>query len=326
MNTVLIIPTGIGAAIGGHAGDANPVAKLLASVSDTLITHPNVVNASDINEITENTLYVDGYLLDRFLEGKTCLKRVNYNKILCVTNPPLKNEVVNSVSAARSTIGADIEIAVLETPLKMAGMIMSDGIATGTHKGIHQLINQVKNYKFDALAITTPIKVNKKTAINYLKNGGVNPWGRIEAIVSNIIAGYIGKPVAHSPVEEILLFKDIVDPRISAEMVSTSYLHCILKGLHKAPQPAESGLSINDIDFLITPVNCVGVPHYACMSKGIKIIAVKENTTCMGNVMPDEFIIAENYLEAAGIISAYKAGIMPSSVRRPLKPTNILNP
>ena len=32
-NTVLIIPTGIGAEIGGHAGDGNPVAKQLQSNS-----------------------------------------------------------------------------------------------------------------------------------------------------------------------------------------------------------------------------------------------------------------------------------------------------
>jgi hypothetical protein len=46
-NAVLLVPTGIGAEIGGHAGDATPVARLLATVCDTLITHPNVVNASD---------------------------------------------------------------------------------------------------------------------------------------------------------------------------------------------------------------------------------------------------------------------------------------
>ena len=45
-NTVLLIPTGVGAEIGGHAGDAGPVARLLAEVCDTVVLHPNVVNAS----------------------------------------------------------------------------------------------------------------------------------------------------------------------------------------------------------------------------------------------------------------------------------------
>lgn len=40
--SVMIVPTGIGAAIGGYAGDALPVARALSSVVDCLITHPNV--------------------------------------------------------------------------------------------------------------------------------------------------------------------------------------------------------------------------------------------------------------------------------------------
>jgi len=40
----MIVPTGIGAAIGGYAGDALPVARALSSVVDCLISHPNVIN------------------------------------------------------------------------------------------------------------------------------------------------------------------------------------------------------------------------------------------------------------------------------------------
>lgn len=43
-NAVMIIPTGIGASIGGFAGDGLPSAKLISTVVDTLITHPNVMN------------------------------------------------------------------------------------------------------------------------------------------------------------------------------------------------------------------------------------------------------------------------------------------
>lgn len=75
MNTVFIIPTGINASIGGNAGDANPAFKLIASVSNIAITHPNVVNASNINEMPNNTWYVEGSMLDKFLEGKIRLKK-----------------------------------------------------------------------------------------------------------------------------------------------------------------------------------------------------------------------------------------------------------
>ncbi|UCC31284.1 MAG: DUF3326 domain-containing protein [Phycisphaerales bacterium] len=79
---VLLVPTGIGAEIGGHAGDAAPVARLLAASCDTLITHPNVVNASDINEIPENALYVEGSVICRLLMGTAGLERVRSNRVL----------------------------------------------------------------------------------------------------------------------------------------------------------------------------------------------------------------------------------------------------
>src|SRR4051794_18649653 len=42
-NVALVVPTGVNASLGGHAGDAGPLARLVAGVCDTLITHPNVV-------------------------------------------------------------------------------------------------------------------------------------------------------------------------------------------------------------------------------------------------------------------------------------------
>ncbi len=333
MNVVVVIPTGIGCEIGGHNGDATPVIKLLASTCDNLITHPNAVNASDINEMPENTLYVEGSLLDNFLDGVVNLKKVNQNKILCVTNTPISSTVINSVSAARATIGADIEILGLEYPLKMMGRIGKDGLATGAVTGWEELLNQVKIYKFDALAITTQIDVEKEIKLRYFKEGGVNPWGYVEAIASRSIAQKLGKPTAHSPLEDIFdceqvkeEMKLIVDPRMSAEMVSVSFLHCILKGLHKAPRMSkQSGLTCYDVDFLITPIDCYrSYPHGVALKNGIKVIAVKENTCCLNEKMPSSVIVVDNYLEAAGMIMASKAGVHPKSVRRPLEQTKIL--
>ena len=321
MNVVLIIPTGIGAEIGGHAGDANPVAKLIGKCCDKLITHPNVVNASDINEMPENTLYVEGSILDRFLWGQINLKEVFYNKILLTVNKPVLNETINSVNAARVTIGADIDICELDEPLILRGFFNINGLADGEVEGWEQLVKQVSQYRFDALAIQSKVFISQETALNYLTNGGVNPWGGVEAKLSKLVATKLNKPVAHSPQGDTLEdFNVVVDPRLSAEVVSISYLHSVLKGLHKAPRISfSSGLSRDDIDFMITPINCVGVPHRACMQSGIKIIAVKENKTVLNDKMPDDFIVVENYIEAAGLLMAYKAGINPSSVRRPVR-------
>ena len=324
MNVVLIIPTGIGCEIGGHAGDANPVAKLLGQCCDKLILHPNVVNASDINEMPVNALYVEGSTLDRFLRGEIYLDdNIFFNKILLVVNKPVIPDTINAMNAAKMTIGADIELVELNTKLEMTGFY-KDNKADGTVKGWLELCKQIENYEFDALAIQTDVQVDKETKFSYLRKGGVNPWGGVEAIASKLVSDKLDKPVAHSPFtdwskgeDDLCDFFEVVDPRVAAEMVSVAYLHCILKGLHKAPRiDYEKGLSADDVDFLVTPIDCVGDPHYACMEAGIPIIAVKENKNILKDKMPDSFIIVDNYIEAAGLLMAYKCGITVDSVRR----------
>uniref|UniRef100_A0A453DSR3 DUF3326 domain-containing protein n=2 Tax=Aegilops tauschii subsp. strangulata TaxID=200361 RepID=A0A453DSR3_AEGTS len=79
--SVLVVPTGVGAAVGGFAGDALPVARALAAVADCVISHPNVLNAAMLYWPTPNTLYVEGYALDRFAEGAWALQPVHQNKV-----------------------------------------------------------------------------------------------------------------------------------------------------------------------------------------------------------------------------------------------------
>ena len=81
-----IIPTGIGASIGGFAGDASYWARKFAEINQ-LIVNPNVVNAGCFSGITENMLYVEGYSLDEFFRGKLYLKEVKKNKVGVVFDP-----------------------------------------------------------------------------------------------------------------------------------------------------------------------------------------------------------------------------------------------
>ena len=108
-NAVLLVPTGIGCEIGGHAGDANPVARTLASVCDTLITHPNVVNGSDLNDLPENGLYVEGSVITRLLLGSSGIQPVRSNRVLTIIDEHpdhvFTDAAINSVSAARSSYG-----------------------------------------------------------------------------------------------------------------------------------------------------------------------------------------------------------------------------
>jgi len=333
VNVVFIIPTGLGCDIGGHAGDAAPAARLIAETCDKLILHPNVVNASDINEMAPNALYVEGSMLDRFLEGKTCLKEVRSNKILVLVNPGVSPDVINAVAASRATLGVDATIEVLGKPFKMKGWV-ENGFATGEHSGLNHLIVQAQcRFSYNALAVITEINVDEGVALEYFKTGGVNPWGGIEAIVSRKISDIINKPVAHAPVEsqetkdnpELLniAYTKILDPRIAAEACSMTYLHCVLKGLQRAPRPSENGISVDSVGCLVTPTGCVGRPHKACIDRGIPIIAVKENDSHQ-NQYDERIIYVDNYVEAAGMISLLKSGVTLESVTR-IQKTEILN-
>lgn len=331
MIVVNVVPTGLGAEIGGFAGDATPASNLLASVCDTLITHPNVVNASDINEMSANTLYVEGSMLDDFLEGRHSLQRVKRNRVLVAVNPPLKPETVNAVSAARATLGLDARIVVLTTPLRMVATKNPDGTACGTLEGHTELVDQLHDKDFDALAIASQIEVPKDVALDYFRNGGVNPWGGVEAKLSKVLGRAFGRPVAHAPIENGSLdFKDydfISDPREAAELVSVCYLHCVLKGLHKAPQISLFGdVRLSDVGCMVSADSGIGRPHRACMRKGIPLIIVQGNKTVLmcGCDYPKGTLFAANYFEAAGMIAAMNAGICLDSIRRPLQPTEIL--
>lgn len=331
MNGVFLIPTGIGCEIGGHAGDATPAAKLIASLCDHLLIHPNVVNASDINEMTENMWYVEGSILNRFLNGEIQLMRPRMNRLLVVTNPPVSHVTINPVNAARATIGLEAEIMELDTPLEMIATT-DNGCATGVVNGYKELIDQVKQYHqqypYDAVAVHTPIEVPRDVELDYYNNpdGRVNPIGGVEARASKLIADGLGVPVAHAPIDErdedtdyemFHAFEQVTDPRLAAEFISNYFLQCVLKGLWRAPRIGP-GLSCRDIDFIVSPFGCIGPPHQAALQQDIPVIVVRENLTCLNDIIPDTFIVVDNYMEAAGVIQSMNIGVSTGSIRRPL--------
>ena len=336
-NGVFIIPTGIGCKIGGHAGDATPAAKLIASCCDNLLVNPNVVNASDINEMTDNMWYTEGSILDRFLWGLIDLHYPQANKVLVVANSPIHYGTINAVSAARATIGLKAEIVELETPFTMKATFDSNGCAKGIVEGYKELAEQINDYDFDALAMHTEIDGDSDVMIKYFKSGnGVNPLGGVEALASKLVADLVNKPVAHSPIDTFTeeedpemyhIFERVARPELAAEFISNFYLQCILKGLWNAPRicTEKEGprLKVNDIDFLVSPYGCIGEPHKACLEYDIPVIVVKENTCVLNDKIPEEFIVVDTYWEAAGYIKCMDIGITPESVRRPLTNTKV---
>ena len=237
---------------------------------------------------------------------------------------------INAVSGARATIGANVEIVELKKPLALIAQ-MKDGLASGEVINWKPLVEQVKQYEFDALGIATPITIDEATLRKYFEVGGVNPVGGVEAVASKLISSALNKPVAHGPVDYAIPgFHAIVDPRKAIEMVTVNFIHCLLKGLNKAPRLSNrkknGSLGAEDVDVLISPLGCLGEPHEACLARGIPIVVVRENRSVLRDYEDGDarFIFVENYVEAAGLMMAMKAGIDRSSVRRPLGPTTVL--
>lgn len=337
----LLIPTGMGCHIGGHAGDAGPVAKLLGTCCDCLILHPNVVNASDVNEMPENALYVEGSVFSRLFMGNVSVVPVRSNRILVLIDnhddKDIINWSINAVNAAVATCGLDAIIKVLPEHLDMRITRTPSGRASGEVKNFDILFNavDVAHDDFDAIAIASPLFIdNWKSVVSdyFCGKNGINPWGGAEAALSHAISMIFNLPVAHVPMSVSKEMANsevgIVDPRMAAECVSLTYFNCALKGLMRAPRiglPGE-GLSVEDIDALVAPIKCLGIPTLAAMRQKIPIILVREND----NISPDYFdrylngYVVENYLEVAGLLQTMRLGMKPGSVRRPLKNTVVL--
>jgi hypothetical protein len=340
---VLLIPTGIGAELGGHCGDGNALSRLLAGACDTLITHPNVVNASDINEITENTLYVEGSFITRLLMGQIGLQQVRSNRVLMLMDRHdekfFNDEVVNAVSSARISLGLECDVHELENKVESVSRYSSSGRAVGEVNNLEELFGVIDRHRteYNAIALSTFIKVPSHFHADYFaRDDMINPWGGIEAMLTHSIAECFNIPCAHSPMMTSSAIYDlelgIVDPRKAPESASVTYLHCILKGLHRSPQvvAADKGITLENISCLVIPDGCVGLPTLACLENGIPVIAVKENRNTMKNELRElpfkrgKLFVVENYLEAVGVIISLRQGVSVASVRRPISPTKLV--
>jgi hypothetical protein len=343
-----IVPTGIRCEFGGYAGDGCPVTNLLASAVDVLITHPNAVNASELNEMAGNVLYVEGKSLDDFLLGHLALQPVQSNRIgtfIDGTGVDYIDDVVNALNAARAVKGVSCDrYVVLEKELGVRIEWSKTGCAVGTvvePEAILEAADCLISHGAQAVGGVSVIHgVTAEMFSRHLRGEIPNPSGGVEAIVTHLISKIFRSPAAHAPLPyyQNIKERDTLNPRVSAEFISTPHYFCVLKGLSKAPRlvpisdlqsvPAPL-ISVNNIAAVVMPATCLGgVPALAAEFSDIPLIAVRESHTVlrmtndrmqMGNV-----IEVNSYLEAAGVILALREGISLESLRRPLSlPTRI---
>jgi hypothetical protein len=233
----------------------------------------------------------------------------------------------------------------LDPPLKMRARYSTTGSAVGRVEGLEGLCEVLRRRKdeYDAVGLASVIDVPSEFHTEYFKSEGrmVNPWGGVEAMLTHAITMMFDVPAAHSPMFESMeianLDVGVVDPRMSAEAISACFLHCILKGLHRSPRIVRDRhafgnyglLSAADVSCLVIPDGCVGLPTLAAIEQGIPVVAVRENRNRMENDLTrlpfqeGKLFVVENYLEAAGVMTALKAGVALDSVRRPLQKTTV---
>src|SRR5215831_12213800 len=339
---VQIIPTGIRCEIGGFAGDACPATNLLASTVDVLITHPNAVNASELNEIADNILYVEGKALDDFLLGHLGLLPVRSNRIGTFVDPTgiaYIDDVVNTLNAARAVKGISCEIyTVLRKELGIKIAWSESGCAVGTVLNPAAILEAVEcliSHGAQAVGGVSVIHgVTKEMFAKHLRGEIPNPSGGVEAIITHLISKIFKVPTAHAPLPyyQNIKEKNTLNPRASAEFISTPHYFCVLKGLSKAPRlvpisafdgiPAHL-ISLNNIGAIVAPADCLGgIPALAAEFSDIPLIAVRENRTVLHvtneKMQMSNVIEVNSYLEAAGVIVALRQGISLESLRRPI--------
>lgn len=339
---VQIVPTGIRCEFGGFAGDACPVTNLLASAVDFLITHPNAVNASELNEMAANTLYVEGKALDDFLLGHLGLvpSRANIiGTVVDATGREYFDHVVNVLNAARSAAGIDCGLYnILEEELGAQIAWSSSGCAVGTVARIDTLMGGVeKLLEAGANAIGAVSVIHGATREMFLQHlEGVipNPSGGVEAILSHLVSKLFRVPTAHAPLPYYSDLKGhhTSNPCASAEFISIPHYFSVLKGLHRAPrlmslEPAgerpQNMLTIDNVGAIIAPSTALGgIPALAAEYSSITLIAVRENRTILNvsneTLRMSNVIEVNSYIEAAGVLLAMRQGISIESLRRPL--------
>lgn len=285
-----IIPTGIGASIGGFAGDASKWARKLAKKC-RLIVNPNVVNAACFSGITENMLYVEGYTLDRFFKGQIGLKESENNKIGVVFDKAIPQDVlnihINTINAVKTVY--DIDILGYEITKEEVGVsfyVDNSGISTGNVKNLETIRTATRKLidkGCNSVAIVCLFP--EEQGDDYANGIGVDPVGGVEAIISHYISKELEIQSAHAPAFiNTEISSEIVDPRCSAEYITPTFLPCVLLGLSNAPQitTKSDGLNINNLDFLVVPYDALGgIPVLEMNKLNKKIYAVKENETIL---------------------------------------------
>ena len=245
-----IIPTGVGAAIGGFAGDASCYAAKFAKISK-LIVNPNVVNAGCFSGIKENMFYVEGFSVDEFFKGNINLIPSQHNKIGVVFDKAIPEDVlnvhINTVRAVNCVYGVDIpHCEITDEEIGVEFKMEDSGISTGSVKNVETMLEAAKKLLekgCNAIALVCLFDNPEEDNTDYANGVGTDPVGGIEAVLSHYISKELRVPCAHSPAFiDYQIYPDLVSGKAASEYITPTFLPCILLGLNNAPLITLSGV------------------------------------------------------------------------------------
>jgi len=331
---VLVVPTGIGAAIGGYAGDALPVARSFTAVADRVITHPNVMNGAMLYWPHPALQYVEGYALDEFAAGRWGLRPVTSQRVGLVLDaaiePELRMRHLQAADAARATLGVNVAAyTTTEVPLEVELRLSPAGASWGTLGRPDALLDAARRLRDDgctAIAVVArlPDDEDEEMLAEYRAGSGVDAVGGVEAIISHLVTKELRLPCAHAPALGPLDLEPDPAPRACAEELGHTFLPCVLVNLGRAPslldgseRPLSGDMWSDDVDAIVVPAGACGGPGaMALLGTRTLVVAVEENV-CALDVTAEALrasgvIVVRSYMEALGLLAAHKAGINPA--------------
>ena len=299
--------------------------------------------------------YVEGYQLGMFVSGKVDLKIVRQQKIGLLIDSKIEEDLrvrhLQVADACRATLGLDIgPYVITDDPL---GIDIKKGIS-GCSWG--ELINPdilikagsfLKSKGATAIAIITrfPDEIDNEFLEDYRRGKGVDILAGAESIISHLLSKELKIPCAHAPALKTLPINLELDARAAAEEIGNTFLPCLLVGLSNAPDIVQvekssfcssqleeiNTLNISQIGAVILPEEAIGGDiTFTCLERGIPLITVPnpgvlnvtfEKLGGFENINEQKtfnILKAQNYVEAAGLISAMREGISIESLYRPI--------
>lgn len=334
---MLVVPTGVGAAIGGYAGDALPVARAMASVVDRLITHPNVMNGAQLYWPLPNALYVEGFGLDHFAAGRWGLRPVHRNRIGLVLDAAIEDDLrwrhLQAAEATRATLGLDLlDYVTTDAPLGVTLRRAESGATWGTLDRPDSLLRAAEKAVAagaEAIAVVARFpedddEGSAQILHDYRQGQGVDPLAGAEAVISHLVVRALQVPCAHAPALSPLPLDPSISPKSAAEEIGYTFLPCVLAGLSRAPQfvtqaqPRANDVWADQVDAIVVPASACGGSAVLSLSRTkTLVIAVADNTTTLDvplTALGRQPITVTSYLEAMGLMAAHRAGVHPQAL------------